>query len=1061
MMRWQYTPYVLPLLIAAAISAAVAALAWRRRPTAGATPLFWGMLAATCWSLAYALELAGADLATKLFWLRIEYLGIATVAVAWLLLVLEQTGWEKWLTRRNRFLLSVVPAITILLAWTNDDHGLIYSHISLDTNGSFPELALIYGVWFWISIAYSYVALLFGTLLLLRVFLRASGLYRGQARALLIGASAPWLVNILHLSGLSPFPHLDLTPFAFTLTGLASAWALFRFRLLDIVPVARGAVIESMDDGVIVLDSQDRVVDFNPSAARITGRLASEVIGEPAAQALPDLADLIQRYRDVTEAHEEISLGLDEAECCFDLRISPLRDRRGRITGRLLVLHDITERKQAERKRHEHEQFLALLNDITRAALDTPDLPTMAQILADRLGELFNADGCYITLWDEEAQMTRPVAAYGAARDAYRSAGPKPGELTVTESVLRIGRPLLIEDVYDTPYLDQRIADLFPDRSLLGLPLLAGGQMKGAALIAFNEPHQFTPEEVARGEQVAEHIALAMAKAWSLETERAARERIEALYRVARSLITLEDLETQLQSIVDSVAEALPADRVTLIVLDLEADQVGHFAKGGAGAQQVVSVSYDELQDGLTGWVLREQKPTLSPQGRPDPRESPAVQRRRAETNCGAIIVVPLMYRGEPLGTMTAIGRPDQPDFGEQDLDLMMAMAYQAVIGIENARLVAGLEEEVAVRTAEIRTEQEKSETILRSVADAIMLIDLEMRIQYVNDAFTSLTGYAPKEVLGKHASRVGATIESEQMRQSMIAALAQGKLWQGEASGRRKDGRNYDAALTIAPVLDGDGRLAGYVSSHQDVSQQKDMERARGRFMTNVSHELRTPLTNIKLYTQLLQRGVAPEKIERHLRVLDEQVDRLAQLVQDILEMTALDSGPAGISSQPISFSTIIQDAISHFQDRARAAGLNLISRPIPPDLPATMGDQARLGQALGKLVENAVTFVPMQDRDGGQVTIEVGTAEADGQSWITIAVQDTGPGISAEEQERIFDRFFRGRLAESGHVPGTGLGLSMVQEILRAHGGRVTVESSGVPGEGSTFTLWLPTVS
>ena len=180
-MRWQYTPYVMPLLVAAAISAAVAALAWRRRPTAGATPLFWGMLAATCWSLAYALELAGADLATKLFWLRIEYLGIATVPLAWLFLVLEQTGWERWLTRRNRFLLSIAPAITILLAWTNDAHGLIYSRISLDTSGSFSELALIYGVWFWISIAYSYVALLFGTLLLLQVFLRASSLYRGQA----------------------------------------------------------------------------------------------------------------------------------------------------------------------------------------------------------------------------------------------------------------------------------------------------------------------------------------------------------------------------------------------------------------------------------------------------------------------------------------------------------------------------------------------------------------------------------------------------------------------------------------------------------------------------------------------------------------------------------------------------------------------------------------------------------------------------------------------------------------------------------------------------------------
>jgi len=108
-------------------------------------------------------------------------------------------------------------------------------------------------------------------------------------------------------------------------------------------------------------------------------------------------------------------------------------------------------------------------------------------------------------------------------------------------------------------------------------------------------------------------------------------------------------------------------------------------------------------------------------------------------------------------------------------------------------------------------------------------------------------------------------------------------------------------------------------------------------------------------------------------------------------------------------------------------------------------------LVQALSEGVENAVTFTGA----GGRVTIEARALEEEGEQWVTIVVRDTGPGISLEEQERVFDRFFRGKLAESGHVPGTGLGLSIAQEILRAHGGRVTVESK--EGEGSTFTLWL----
>jgi PAS domain S-box-containing protein len=400
--------------------------------------------------------------------------------------------------------------------------------------------------------------------------------------------------------------------------------------------------------------------------------------------------------------------------------------------------------------------------------------------------------------------------------------------------------------------------------------------------------------------------------------------------------------------------------------------------------------------------------------------------------------------------------------FGPADAERLSIFANYAATAIENARLVESLEDQVVARTAEIRAEQEKSETILRSVGDAITMADLQMRIQYVNDAFTALTGYTAEEVLGKQVSQVGAVVKSEQARRSLWSDLAQGKSWQGEAIGYRKDGRTYDAELTIAPVLDADGSLVGCVSSHRDVSQQKELDRARSRFMTHVSHELRTPVTNIKLYTQLLQRGLSPEKTERHLRVLGEQVDRLGHLVEDILEMTALDSGQTVVARNMISLPTIIQDTLVRFQDRARAAGLSLVSQPLPSNLPAVTGDQVWLGRALSKLVDNAVTYAPMQDRDGGlapsgrPVNIEVGTAEQDGQTWVTIAVQDAGPGISAEEQEQVLDRFFRGSLAESGHVPGTGLGLSIVQEILRAHGGRVTVESKA--GVGSTFTLWLP---
>jgi PAS domain S-box-containing protein len=347
-MQLQYIPYALPLLVAAAVSTGLALHAWRcrRRPGAAAVTLL--MLAVTEWSLAYAFELCSPDLPFKLFWGKFAYLGVVVVPVAWLAFVLQYTGREKWLTRRNVALLVIMPLATLLLVWTNESHRLYYRDVRLTTSGSLLVLDLTYGAWFWVDIAYEYLLVLLGTLLLLQAFVRSPRLYRGQAGVLLIGAFIPWVAEVLLISGLSPLAPLDLTPFAFTLSGLAFAWGLFRYRLLDIVPVARDAIIEGMSDGMIVLDAQNRIVDLNPVAGRIIGRPASEAIGQPI-----NIADWGLRIADleIEDFHSEIHI--PQSAMTFDLRSSPLYDQRGRLTGRVVVLRDVTERKRAEEGQHE------------------------------------------------------------------------------------------------------------------------------------------------------------------------------------------------------------------------------------------------------------------------------------------------------------------------------------------------------------------------------------------------------------------------------------------------------------------------------------------------------------------------------------------------------------------------------------------------------------------------------------------------------------------------------------------------------------------------------------
>jgi PAS domain S-box-containing protein len=366
--------------------------------------------------------------------------------------------------------------------------------------------------------------------------------------------------------------------------------------------------------------------------------------------------------------------------------------------------------------------------------------------------------------------------------------------------------------------------------------------------------------------------------------------------------------------------------------------------------------------------------------------------------------------------------------------------------------LNATLEARVQKRTAELQAQYAQLDAILRSVGDAILMADQDMGTRYANPAFAALTGYAEEEILGQYAGSIGAGASSRQIQETIELALSEGKTWQGEVVGQRKDGRTYDAALIVAPVRDAEGHLVGYVSSHRDISPSKHLERARSQFIANVSHQFRTPLTTLQFCVSLMRQAELPQKSRDYLQMVEDQITRLTHLIQDTLEITALDSGKAVNTWESIYLSTMIENATTRYQMQAEMSGLALVVMPFPSDLPVIKGDEFRLTRALGEIVENAITFTPA----GGQVTLEVKAVESENKRWVTIAVQDTGPGISPEEQEKVFDRFFRGSLAESGHVPGTGLGLSIAQEIVHAHGGQVTVESE--EGLGATFTVWLP---
>ena len=264
-----------------------------------------------------------------------------------LMFVLAFAGLGRLLTRRRLVLLWSVPLVTFLLAASNEWHGLIWSDF-VPVPGS-NLIVYRHGAWFWLEVSYCYLLVLAGVACLVWAVLRMADPYRRQAAVMLLGVPVPWLGNVMYVFGIGPGPGVDLTPMSFALTGVILTWGMYRLQLFDLVPVARHTLVESMQDGVLVLDTRDRIVDINPAARHLIGADARSSIGRPADEVLAAWPRLLAHCHETEEVEDEIGLEGD-ASRWVDVCVSPLRDRSDRLNGRLMLLRDVTARRNAERE---------------------------------------------------------------------------------------------------------------------------------------------------------------------------------------------------------------------------------------------------------------------------------------------------------------------------------------------------------------------------------------------------------------------------------------------------------------------------------------------------------------------------------------------------------------------------------------------------------------------------------------------------------------------------------------------------------------------------------------
>lgn len=512
-------------------------------------------------------------------------------------------------------------------------------------------------------------------------------------------------------------------------------------------------------------------------------------------------------------------------------------------------------------------------------------------------------------------------------------------------------------------------------------------------------------------------------------TDHRLRQR-EYLLQISRAITAQLDLTTVLNLVIEVAVEML-AGTSGLIALYEE--------DGGA-----------ELRIYASARLRREVWPAFGPLLALSPREAPhevlvrVMRTIAADTGLALrqMIALPLTFHDTPIGVIYVFRAALNVAFSADDEQVLQAFADQAAIAVSNARLYQG-----AVR------EKQRLNAIIEQSADGVMILDSRWRITSFNRAMEQLTGWPREEAIGRPCAEVLGIRNGPGINLCLVDCPLQRQPYATnpviEGWVTNRDGRELYIQSRYAPQRAPQGAFLGAIANVRDITEQKREEELQNTFISVISHELKTPVSIIKGYAETLQREDAnwsQETLRDGLRVIEEEADRLANQIQDLLDVSRFLAGGLHLDltdwSLPLLAREVVQGFAAQTDDRFE------FELRLPDDFPPVHADYERIRMVLTNLVSNAVKYSP----DGGTIRIG-GKAEED---MAIIYVADQGIGIPPEEQQRIFQRFYRVDNRLRRETQGTGIGLYLTRSIVEAHGGRIWVESQ--VGHGSRFLFTLP---
>jgi diguanylate cyclase (GGDEF)-like protein/PAS domain S-box-containing protein len=335
--------YALLLTLSAVLSWIILAYSCRMRTSPGAFGLIIYTGATMWWAITYAVHWLFFAQMENFLWLDLTYLGVVGVPVGFLIFSASITNRATWLIPRRSYLLFIEPIITIILLFTDPYHGLFFG----GNRQSGSDVILSGGIWYRVNVFYLYVLIALALLFLIQSYFKSGPLQKRQIGIILGGSCIALITNIMVLQRFNPFPDLDLTPMAFSLTSLVYAYGLFIYGILDIIPVARNLVIETMADGVLVVDSNFRIVDVNYAFIQLLSLQSFEPRGQKISQILPGWEELIKKNNSGQNIKETLQIHPEGLQF-VELHMTSLSNKNDKPTGYVIVIRDISERVNAE-----------------------------------------------------------------------------------------------------------------------------------------------------------------------------------------------------------------------------------------------------------------------------------------------------------------------------------------------------------------------------------------------------------------------------------------------------------------------------------------------------------------------------------------------------------------------------------------------------------------------------------------------------------------------------------------------------------------------------------------